>query len=75
MHLCIYNFERMSCIYIAIDKAPQIYSFIHFWVGGGGTFANILPRGDICQFLAKIQPTTGKRPFRNENKIICIKNI
>ena len=28
--------------------APQIW--------GGGTFANILPGGDVCQLLFKIQP-------------------
>ena len=39
-----------------------------------GTFANILPGGDVCQFWAKIQPKTGKPPFRNKNTIICIKN-
>ena len=41
---------------------------------GGGTFANILPRENVCQFLAKITPTTGKRPFCTQETIIYFKN-
>ena len=41
---------------------------------GGGKFANILPRGVVCQFLGKIQQKAGKRPFCNKNTISCIKN-
>jgi hypothetical protein len=30
---------------------------------GGGMFANILPGGDVCRLLAKIQPKAGKHSF------------
>ena len=41
----------------------------------GGTFADILPGGDVCKFLAKIQPQTGKRPSCTNNTVTYIKNI
>ena len=35
----------------------------------GGTFANILPWGSVCQFLAKIHAKAGQRPSCNKNTI------
>ena len=40
---------------------------------GGGMFAIILPGGDVCQLLVKIQPKAGKRPFVCEIKYFLSK--
>ena len=41
----------------------QLFSHPGLWGGEGGTFANILPAGGVCQFWVKIQLKSGKHPF------------
>jgi hypothetical protein len=65
------NLESASILVKRIELAVQPP---RLGGGDGGTFANILPKGDVCQFLAKTQCKTCKRTFFYKSMMICIKN-
>ena len=53
----------------------HIYIIFYFYFCLGGMFANILLGVDVCKFLAKTHPKTGKHPVCTKNTRICIKHI